>query len=207
MPFSSLPDTVLGKPARPPRRPRESDRHRALRRRPAGRRDALMPISSSARCRPDASPRSTRRSRRARPASFTSCRTRTRRSSPTADATRSNPPHRPRDDAVPGRQGALQRPADRGRGRRHDRACARRREAVRVRYETASAVLDFDRAKPSAYAPKKLNRGPADTKDGDVDGALAGASVRRSRRSTRRRCSITIRWSRTRRSRCGKTID
>jgi len=51
-------------------------------------------------------------------------------------------------------------------------------ETVRVRYSGEKPQLDFERAKGSAYPPKKMPQGEAALAWGDADKALAGAPVR-----------------------------
>ncbi|MGI9025241.1 MAG: xanthine dehydrogenase family protein molybdopterin-binding subunit [Burkholderiaceae bacterium] len=51
-------------------------------------------------------------------------------------------------------------------------------EAVRVRYTGDDAVLDFANAKQSAYKPAKVQGRPADTSEGDVEGAIRNAGAR-----------------------------
>ena len=48
-------------------------------------------------------------------------------------------------------------------------------DAVRVAYAADRAVLDFDAAKSSAHPPKKMNKGPADTSEGDLTAAMRSA--------------------------------
>jgi xanthine dehydrogenase YagR molybdenum-binding subunit len=51
-------------------------------------------------------------------------------------------------------------------------------DLVRVTYEEGRPELDFERAKASAYPPKKMAQGEASLAWGDADKALAGAPVR-----------------------------
>ena len=47
---------------------------------------------------------------------------------------------------------------------------------VAVRYLPTTPTLDFERAKPNAYAPKGANRNPTDSHRGDYEAGLATAS-------------------------------
>jgi xanthine dehydrogenase YagR molybdenum-binding subunit len=51
-------------------------------------------------------------------------------------------------------------------------------ELIKLTYKETQPVLDFERAKASAYPPKKMPQGEASLAWGDVDRALAGAPVR-----------------------------
>lgn len=49
---------------------------------------------------------------------------------------------------------------------------------LRIEYERAPAMLDFELAKQSAHAPQKVLNQPADTKRGDLQAGLVAASAR-----------------------------
>src|SRR5581483_5692462 len=49
---------------------------------------------------------------------------------------------------------------------------------IRATYSRGDAVLDFERAKPAAYAPKKAGRSDTDKKWGDLDAGLAAAEAK-----------------------------
>lgn len=49
---------------------------------------------------------------------------------------------------------------------------------VQVRYETAAPTADFQREKPRAYAPEKMNNRPVTTRRGDVDAGLQQGPTR-----------------------------
>ena len=75
---------------------------------------------------------------------------------------------------------------------------------VRVRYRRDEPVTSMDAVLAQAYPPKKFRNGerPPDSRRGDPDAAFDTAAAR-SMPPTSRRWNITIRWSRTRRSRAG----
>ena len=50
-------------------------------------------------------------------------------------------------------------------------------QLVHVAYQPEPAILDFEQAKQSAYAPPKLQKGPTDTQRGDVESGLKAADA------------------------------
>ena len=57
-------------------------------------------------------------------------------------------------------------------------------DVLKIRYREEEAELDFERAKASAHAPKKMPQGETDLAWGDADAALAGAEVKLERTYT-----------------------
>ena len=98
--------------------------------------------------------------------------------------------------------------ADRRRGGRRDAGGTRARPprpcASTTRRATTTSSSHADH--PRLYKPEKVNPSfPADTAQGDAEAALAKRRGRRSTRPTPPPPSTTTRWSRTPRSRCGRT--
>ena len=77
---------------------------------------------------------------------------------------------------------------------------------VEVAYREDEAQIRMEDALGEAYPPKHFRNGarPPDSRRGDPEAALRGGAGQARRRPTRPRSRTTTRWSRTRRSRCGR---